>query len=280
LLLTVDEEGRSLLHDAAAGGHTAIIETLLDRKLDVNQRGSGWTPLHYAADRGHLAAIELLLARGADLQARTSVMGQTAANLADESGDQKTLALLVAKGLALSPPTFPELRGEYLGQAKPGRKAEVFAPGIVNVPYTIHSNIVFSPDGREAFWSFAFHNDRTMVSRLENGRWSYPRQAVFQGIPLEDVPFFHPDGKTLYDLARHRPLPDGRKTDKENIWVWERGAEGWQNPKPLPAEINELPLHWQFSLDRQGLLGSGLAILYIRNHLYHFLAAESRKKRS
>ncbi len=253
-LLTVDEEGRTLLHDAAAGGHTAIIETLLDRKLDVNQRGSGWTPLHYAADQGHLAAIELLLARGADLQARTSIMGQTAANLADESGDQKALALLAAKGLALSPPTFPDLRGEYLGQTKPGRKAEVFAPGIVNVPHTIHSNIVFSPDGREAFWSFAFDNDRTMVSRLENGRWTYPRRAVFQGISLEDVPFFHPEGKTLYDLARHRPFPDGRKSDKENIWVWERGTEGWQNPKPLPAELNELPLHWQFSLDRQGNL--------------------------
>jgi len=251
---TADQDGTTLLHAAAAGGHMAIIESLLAQKLDIDQRGDGWTPLHYAADRGHVAAVELLIAKGADLHARTAVMGQTAANLAEESGDEKTLALLASKGLALGPPAFPELRGEYLGQKKPGRKAELFAPGIVNIPYTPHSSIVFSPDGKEAFWSFAFHNNRTMVTRLEDGRWSYPRLAVFQGTPLEDVPFYHPDGKTLYDLARRRPLPDGRKADRETIWVWERGADGWRNPKPLPAEVNDPPHHWQFSVDLQGTI--------------------------
>ncbi len=251
---TVDQDGTTLLHAAAAGGHTEIIESLLAQGLDINQRGNGWTPLHYAADRGHVAAVELLIARGADLHARTAVMGQTAANLAEESGNKEILAQLAAKGLALGPPDFPELRGEYLGQKKPGRKAEFFAPGIVNIPQGLHSSIVFSPDGREALWSFAFHNDRTMISRLEDGRWSYPRLAVFEGTPLEDVPFYHPDGKTLYDLARRRPLPDGRKSDRETIWVWERGENGWRNPKSLPAEVNDPPHHWQFSVDRQGTI--------------------------
>jgi len=164
---------------------------------------------------------------------------------------------LAEKGLALSPAAFPELRGEYLGQKKPGRKAEVFAPGIVNVPITLHSNIVFSPDGREALWSFAFDNDRTMVSRLENGRWTYPQPVVVQGIPLEDVPVFHPDGTALYDLARRRPYPDNQKRQmqgrpKEDIWIWQRNGFELTNPKPLPEEVNASSHHWQFSVDREG----------------------------
>jgi hypothetical protein len=92
---------------------------------------------------------------------------------------------------------------------------------------------------------------RTVASRLVDGRWTYPRKAVFSGSELDDVPFFHPDGTRLYDMAR-RPFPGGRDTGKENIWVWDKGPAGWSNPRPLDAAVNELPQHWQFSVDREG----------------------------
>ena len=252
-----DLQTNGLLRAAASAGRTEMIEILLSHHIDIEQRSRGWTPLHFASYEGQLSTIELLLAKGADLNARTEGMGQSCANLADENGKKEAVEFLAKKGLKLSPAAFPELRGEYLGQKKPGRKAEAFAPGIVNVPMTLHSNIVFSPDGREALWSFAFDNNRTMVSRLENGRWTYPQQAVVQGIPLEDVPVFHPDGTALYDLARRRPYPDGQKRQidgrpKEDIWVWQRSGIELRNPRPLPEEVNSPRHHWQFALDRQG----------------------------
>jgi len=92
---------------------------------------------------------------------------------------------------------------------------------------------------------------RTLVSRLVEERWTYPREAVFGGLALDDVPFFHPGGMRLYDMAT-RPLPGGQDSGKENIWSWDRAADGWTNPRPLDAVVNEQPQHWQFSVDREG----------------------------
>ncbi|MFZ2492788.1 MAG: ankyrin repeat domain-containing protein, partial [Thermoanaerobaculia bacterium] len=249
-------EGGTLLGAAAEGGSAVILEALLSRGLDVNQRdGNSWTPLHFAADLGRREALELLLSKGADPRVRT-VMGQSAWNIAAENGDQETMAFLAAKGVPQESPSFPLLSGEYLGQKKPGRRAERFAPGIVSSRYGLHSNVVFSPDGSEALWSVMLPTRgaryapmRTLVSRLENGRWTYPQPAVYGGTEVADVPIFHPGGRALYDMSS-RKLPDGSDTGKENIWVREKSAAGWTSAKPLDRAVNELPQHWQFSVDR------------------------------
>lgn len=252
------EAGGSLLAAAAEGGSVPILEALLARGLQVNHSDpNGWTPLHFAADMGRRAAIELLLAKGASIDART-VMGQSAFNIAQDNGDSDTIALLRGKGASPAPPVFPPLTGPYLGQKPPGRTAEVFAPGIVSARYGLHSSVVFSPDGKEALWALMlpgkanqYGTGRTVVSRLVDGRWSYPREAVFEGTKLEDVPAFNPDGTALYDMAE-RPLPGQKEPGKESIWVWEKGPAGWRNPRPVDAAVNELPQHWQFGVDRRG----------------------------
>lgn len=250
--------GRTLLHAAAEGGSVPILEALLGKGLDFNRKDAyGWTPLHFAVDMGRTAAVESLLSKGADAGART-LMGQSAYNLAEDNEDKDMMGFLAAKGLDLGPARFPALAGDYLGQAKPGKTAAVFAPGIVSARYGLHSNVVFSPDGKEAFWSMmipprtvGYSSDRVVVSRLVDGRWTYPRKAVFSGTPLGDVPFYHPGGTHLYDMSP-RPLPDGRATGKENIWVWDKSADGWTKPRPLDAAVNDLPHHWQFGVDREG----------------------------
>ncbi len=251
------ENGGTLLHPAAAGGACPIVETLLAKGLPVNQAdGNGWTPLHFAADMGRTEALELLLAKGADLRARNR-MGQTAADIARDNADGEMMAQLARHGLVPGQPAFPELRGPYLGQKPPGRQAEVFAPGIVSGRYGLHSNVTFSPDGNEAFWSVmvpargvGYSHDRALVSRLAGGRWTCPEPAVLAEVAVGDVPFFHPDGTALFDMSA-RPFPDGSPAGKENIWHWKRGENGWQKPAPLPVEVNGVPLHWQFGLDRQ-----------------------------
>ncbi len=251
-------QGRTLLHSAAEGGSAPIIAALLERRFDVDRRdANGWTPLHFAADKGRSEAVATLLAKGAAIDART-VMGQTACNIAEDNSDSATMSLLAVKGADQAPPRFPELRGPYMGQKPPGQAPEVFAPGIVAARYGLHSNVVFSPDGTEAFWSVmvppktaGYSTDRTLVSRLVDGRWTYPTPAVFDGVAVNDVPFYHPNGQQLFDMS-DRPLPGGKPAGKENIWVWDRGPKGWTNPRPLDAAVNRLPHHWQFSVDRTG----------------------------
>ncbi|MGV8040095.1 MAG: ankyrin repeat domain-containing protein [Thermoanaerobaculaceae bacterium] len=252
------EAGGSLLAAAAEGGSVPILQALIARRLDVDHRDdNGWTPLHFATDLGHRAAIELLLAKGASIDARTA-MGQSPLNIAEDNGDSETIALLRARGASPAPPAFPVLEGPYLGQKPPGRTAEVFAPGIASGRYGLHSSVIFSPDGKEALWALMlpgkanqYGTGRTVVSRLVDGRWSYPREAVCEGTKVEDVPAFHPDGTVLFDMAE-RPFPGRKEPGKENIWVWEKGPAGWRNPRPVDAAVNDLPHHWQFGVDRRG----------------------------
>ena len=252
------EDGGTLLHAASAGGSVPILETLLSKGLDINlQDANGWAPLHFAAEMGRGGAVTLLLGHKADSNART-LMGQTAYNIAVENGNEDVARSLKEKGADPSPPRFPELKGPYLGQETPGRKPEVFAKGIVSGRYGLHSNVVFSPDGREAFWSImipprgrGYGTGKTLVSRMVEGRWTYPVEAVVDGIPLDDVAFFHPDGTKLYDMAV-RPLAPGGKPGKENIWEWKKTGGAWGEPRPLDDAINNNSLHWQFGVDRKG----------------------------
>jgi ankyrin repeat protein len=252
------EDGGTLLHAAAAGGAIPIIETLLAKGLDINrQDGNGWSPLHFAAEMGRGEAVTFLLSKKADINART-LMGQTAYNIAEENRNPDVARALAERGADPKPPQFPDLKGPYFGQKTPGRKPEVFAPGIVSGRYGLHSNVVFSPDGREAFWSImipprgrGYGSGKTLASRIIEGRWIYPVEAVFDGIPLDDVAFFHPDGTKLYDMSS-RPVSAGGKPGKENIWEWNKSEGTWGHPRRLDEVINNNSLHWQFGVDRKG----------------------------
>jgi ankyrin repeat protein len=60
---------RPLLHLAAAGGHLACVELLLQRgfSVDLRDRWDNAAALHWAAQGGHLAVMDRLLAAGADI---------------------------------------------------------------------------------------------------------------------------------------------------------------------------------------------------------------------
>lgn len=249
--------GSSLLHAAAMGGSERILTVLVEKGFTVDSADDdGWTPLMFAADMGRAGAVSFLLGRGADPNAR-NLLGQSAWNIASENGELGIAGLLAALGAETSPPRFPALSGPYLGQKPPGKAPEVFARGIVSGRYNLHSCITFSPDGREAMWSYSqpprgsgHGSGRTLVTRLENGRWTYPRHAVFGGVEVDDAPAFSPRGKKLFDMAG-RPLPGAPETGEENVWVWERQGSGWAAPKPAEGLLNDVPLHWQFGVDKR-----------------------------
>lgn len=252
-----DDLQGNALHAAADGGSEHVLKNLLERKLDVNLRDrNGWTPLHRACERGHARAAALLIERGARLNERT-LAGETPFNLACHEGNAEVVSLLKAKSAEQGPPVFPALAGPCLGQKKPGTSPEPFAVGIVNGRFGLHSAPAFSPDGREAYWNLmviprgsGYSNGRLLVSRLRDGRWTYPEIAPFTGEGRDaDVPCFTPDNKRLYFMSR-RLLPGETRPTGEHIWFMERERDGWSEPRPVDETVNRFPLHWQFAVDK------------------------------
>jgi uncharacterized protein len=82
------------LHSAAATRQLAIARLLVEAGADVNGlQERGFTPLHAAAQNGDVELARLLLERGAD-PARATDDGRRAADLANERGNDRVLALL------------------------------------------------------------------------------------------------------------------------------------------------------------------------------------------
>jgi ankyrin repeat protein len=261
--LTIDAEGGgSLLHSAAASPSGGIVGTLLARGAAVNGTDNfGWTPLHYAAEMGRAGNVEVLVAGGAEIDART-IDGRTALNVAQEFDRREAAEKLVDLGADRSGPDFPVLEGPYLGQSPPGPEPSVFARGIVSSKHTSHSAIAFSPDGTEAYWTPMFSRPEAgygygtvYCTRVVDGRWTLPEIAPFAVEHRADVPFFSPSGDKLYFISR-RPLEPGGD-EAERIWFIERVGGGWSEQKLLSTPANEMDIHWQFSLDRDGNLYFG-----------------------
>ncbi len=267
-----------LLHTAAKGGSPEIIATLLDRGFGPAEKDAfGWTPLHYAALNGRDGAARTLIERGAPLDART-IAGQTPYNVAMERGMSTVAKLLSDKGAGTGQALFPVLEGEYLGQTPPPEgKAEIFAPGIISSIWGPHSSAVFSPDGNEVYWApmmtfpgEIYSRGGLLMMKREGGRWSAPGWAPFSGPEFnDDVPFFSRDGRRIYFISS-RPLPGRQADDRERIWFADQTASGWSGPRPIDDNVNEMRMHWQFSLDADGDLyfsssapgGQGLGDIY------------------
>ena len=67
LAVAKNEEGYTALMGAAKGGHTAIVDALLERETHVDLRGpNGYTALMLAAENGRTDVVEKLLGHGAD----------------------------------------------------------------------------------------------------------------------------------------------------------------------------------------------------------------------
>ena len=127
--------------------------------------------------------------------------------------------------------SFTPLTGPYLGQKPPGMTPEMFAPGFVSRPdYFEHSAALFTPDGKEVYWSAKPDNRRGFqiyFMKMADRNWSAPAIASFC---TEDEYYqqftLSPDGKKLY-------YTNGSK------WLFvEKSGDKWSSPKQMPPEIN------------------------------------------
>jgi len=155
---------------------------------------------------------------------------------------------------------FPVLKGPYLGQKPPGLIPEIFAPGIISLKWSVHSSPIFSPDGREVYWS-VMDNDkpiRIKVMKMENGIWTEPVDAPFLSQTTDSNPFFTHDGKKI--------MFKSYRENKNAIWVAQRERETWGIPKELSPMLTSFHLGWQASISQSGNVYFVLAVKGFGSH--------------
>lgn len=105
-----DEDGRSLLHTAAANGRMAILEAFLQHGGDAvvnKQDEDGWTPLMSAASSGHEGAMQRLIACGAEVGPQNSTK-RTALHYAASKGHLRAVKALLEAGATCTSVSFSD----------------------------------------------------------------------------------------------------------------------------------------------------------------------------
>jgi len=141
---------------------------------------------------------------------------------------------------------FPELRGPYLGQGRPGSVPEVFAPGIVSTGLA-ERDVAVMPDGSEMYFGVTLGRSGTATivgTRMVDGRWTRPEVVPWANDPrqLNLEPHISPDGSRLLFISnRPRQAGDygaGAVEAEEDIWVMDRDGDGWGRPYNLGPPVN------------------------------------------
>ena len=153
---------------------------------------------------------------------------------------------------------------------KPVTEPAIFAEGIVSTG-DFDSHPAFTPEGKTLYFVRSTPNFSLwtmLVSRFEKGKWRTPEIAPFSGKYSDADPFITSDGSRFYFIS-NRPVV-GKSTPDLDIWVMEKTAAGWSEPKNVGAPINSSGSEWYptvaangtiyFGSDREG--GKGRTDIY------------------
>lgn len=153
---------------------------------------------------------------------------------------------------------------------KPVTEPAIFAEGVVSAG-DFDSHPAFTPDGKTVYFVRSTPNFNLwtiLVSRFENGKWRTPNIAPFSGQYADADPFITSDGSRFYFIS-NRPVV-GKSTPDLDIWVMDKTATGWSEPKNVGVPINSPGSEWfptiaangtiYFGSDREG--GKGRTDLY------------------
>jgi len=148
------------------------------------------------------------------------------------------LLLLIPVTLLSQEKEFPKLSGPYLGQTPPGKIPVKFPFDYMPQGYKLHSAPVFTPDGKEVYFSamdFSVRfSEKIFVIKMIDVAWIPPRIASFSGDFFDGSPSMSRDGKYLIFSSARRPDGEGMdETGERNIWYVERSGEDWSSPRPL-----------------------------------------------
>jgi hypothetical protein len=134
----------------------------------------------------------------------------------------------------ISPP-----KGPYLGQKAPGMTPEVFAPDFISTEDGRELNAVFTPNGREFYFSKRSADGIYSIwfTREEEAGWTEPQRAPFDS-PYTDVDMaITHDGQRLF-WGSTRPV-SGQPVTETKIWYVDREGDSWSQPIFLEGPVND-----------------------------------------
>jgi hypothetical protein len=140
---------------------------------------------------------------------------------------------------------------------------KVFQPGVISTgDYEVCPQ--FSTDGRTFYFvkSTPDMNFWTIVfSQLNGGEWSEPQVAPFSGKYSDADEFITVDGRRMFFISR-RPVSaqiSPNAAGKLDIWMMDRTANGWSEPRNLGRPVNSEGSEYFPTLTRDGTLYFGSA---------------------
>jgi len=135
---------------------------------------------------------------------------------------------------------FPGLTGPYLGQKLPGMAPEPFTADIFSKEREQH-DLFFGPAGLEAVWSERNPADnafRFLYTFCIDGIWSEPIVIPFSTTYRNMELCLSPDGEKLFFSSDRHASPGVEAQKMPDIWMSEKTADGWGEPKCLGSSVN------------------------------------------
>jgi len=145
-------------------------------------------------------------------------------------------------------PEVEEAAQPYFGLEFPGADVTRFAPSIFR--NEMHAPPIFTPDGREVYWSMMGDPQGIWQMEIREGVWTEPAKANFDRMGQGDSPFISADGTRLLFLS-------WSTSGQEAIRQVDRDDGKWGTPHILPDVVNDFGPHWQASLAENGNLYFG-----------------------
>lgn len=278
-----DKRGRTLAHYAVACNQEEILDHLIKEGIDINigdenehtplfvavqfrkstffdklikanaSINKGPSPLHRAVLNEDLDFIKQLINKNTDVDV-VNDRGNTPLAIAMRQGSDTIANYLIDKGAQIDKVRTYTLKGEYLGQSKPGLQPKQFAPNVVSIESGVHT-AMFSPDMKSLYYTLEsrkYHGGTIMVSKQINGEWTLPKPSSIQGDYREIDPFITHDGETMF-YCSNRPIKEGDSiTGNIDLWMVKKEGEKWGDPKHLGNAVNTKDADWFPTLSDKG----------------------------
>ncbi|MGL9732308.1 MAG: ankyrin repeat domain-containing protein [Wolbachia sp.] len=88
---------KHILSIAVANNCVNVVNTLIEKKANVNEAPCGWTPLHFAVLNNHIDIVNILIENKANIDAKSNV-GLTPLLIARKNGYMSIIKTLLEKG--------------------------------------------------------------------------------------------------------------------------------------------------------------------------------------
>ena len=164
-------------------------------------------------------------------------------NLKIETGLRSILLLAAFSFLATPSFTQPIAEKEQISNDRifgfpPDTIPVIFAKGIISLEDRYEYGLAVSPDFNEIFFTAESPaKGLSVMRRLNNGNWTYPKTANLRGnSSWEFEAFYTYDGSKLYFSSDVK--------DTSRLWYAKKTTNGWGSPVLLESPVNSTPVFW------------------------------------